>query len=130
MRSRKFKFKVDPRDISSVYLYDERAKIYIQIPNADPAFGPISLEEYEYLRKILRRNGFKEDTAAIMEAHEHLADLIKGSTAEKRRLLNAQKKARSRADNLAEQPGTSQNTEESCEEKKEPWVPKDFEIEV
>lgn len=127
---KKFKIKVDPRDISSVFLCDAQKHKYVQVPNASPEFGPISLEEHYYLKRILRRNGFKSDPETIMKAHEHLADLIAGTVKEKKRLLREQKRAASRGRDLGEQPKTSEEPKHIHSRKKTLWIPKKFEIEL
>jgi len=127
----KHQFKYNPLDISCIYLWDEKKKQYVEIPNADPEFGPISLEEYDFLRRALKKNGFKTDTATIMQARESLADLIGQSKTEKRALLRHQKKAGSRERDLGMHPKTSQEQKESPQKEIiEPRIPEDFEVEV
>jgi len=131
MDSFKHKFKYNPLDISCIYLWDEKKNQYVEIPNANPEFGPISLDEYDFLRKTLKSHGFKTDTATIMQARESLADLIGRSKAEKRVLLRHQKKAESRKRDLEIHPKTSQEPKERSPEKKiEKHIPETYEVEV
>lgn len=130
MSGPKFKFKIDPRDISSIYLCDEGKNEYIEIQNADPEFGHISLEEYIYLRKVLKRNGFNLDTATVMSARENLSDLIIGSRKEKAALVKRQKKAGMRARDLAGEPTVSSRAAERESNDNDKWVQEPFEVEV
>ena len=131
MGSFKHQFKYNPLDISCIYLWDKKKNQYVEIPNADPEFGPISLEEYDFLRRTLKKNGFKTDTATIMKARESLADLIGQSKTEKKSLLRQQKKAGSRERNLGMHPKTSKNQKESPQEKNiEPRIREDYKVEV
>lgn len=130
MATFKHKFKYNPLDISCIYLWDEAKKKYVEIPNANPEFGPISLEEYEFLRKTLRSHGFKTDTATIMQARESLADLIGQSKAEKRMLLRQQTKAGSRGKDLGPHPKTSQEQKDEPQDKNIERIPEEFEVEV
>jgi hypothetical protein len=127
----KHQFKYNPLDISCIYLWDEKKKQFVEIPNSDPEFGPISLEEYVFLRRTLIKNGFKTDTATIMKARESLADLIGQSKTEKKALLRQQRKAGSRERDLGMHPKTSQNQKEGPQEKNiEPRTREDYEVEV
>ena len=130
MSGQKLKFKIDPRDIHSIYLCDENKNEYIEIQNADPEFGHISLEEYIYLRKVLRRNGFTLDTATIMSARESLADLIAGSKKEKEALVKKQKRAGMRGRDLAGEPSASSAPDDEQDKRKAQWVRETFEVEV
>jgi hypothetical protein len=127
----KHPFKYNPLDISSIYLWDEKRRLYLEIPNADPSFGPISLEEYDFIRKTLRKYAFKTDTTTIMAARESLADLIAQSKTEKKSLLHHQRKAGSRARDLGEHPKTSKKQDATDPEKKiERREPEEFDIEL
>ena len=54
---RKFIFRRDPRDISSIWFFDPELKQYFKVPFANLALPAISFWEYQQIRNKLRREG-------------------------------------------------------------------------
>ena len=134
-KSKKFKFKTTGINIHSIYLFDEINSKYIEIPNADPEFCDISLEEFELIKDVLKENEYPIDTTTIMKAREDITDFIRGSKAKKRQLIRHQKSKRRREQDLNDQVPVSmqnsENPEETLEQDNEKtWTPTKFEIEL
>jgi putative transposase len=54
---RKFTFRRDPRDISTLYFYDPEVKDYFRIPYRDTAHSPMSIWEFREARRRLEKQG-------------------------------------------------------------------------
>ncbi len=72
-RKRKFLFRRDPRDISTVYFWDSELEQYAAIPYRDTTHPPISIWEVRELRRKLQEIGNAAiDETAIFSAYERL----------------------------------------------------------
>lgn len=70
---RKFTFRRDPRDISTLYFYDPEVKDYFRIPYRDTAHSPMSIWEFREARRRLEKQGVKEiDEALIFRSYEQM----------------------------------------------------------
>ena len=58
-KKRKFIFRRDPRDISTLWFFDPALKQYYKVPFADLSLPPISIWEYQQVRAILKKEGIK-----------------------------------------------------------------------
>ena len=63
---RKFTFRRDPRDISTLYFYDPEVKDYFRIPYRDTAHSPMSIWEFREARRRLEKEGVKEINEALI----------------------------------------------------------------
>jgi len=103
-RPRKFVFKRNPRDISTIYFYDPEIKEYFPIPYRNISYPPISLWELnEITRRLKEKSLEKYDEVAIFEAYERM-DKIKEeaqiSTRASRRKSSANKAHKKRNESL------------------------------
>ncbi|MDX6766877.1 MAG: Mu transposase C-terminal domain-containing protein [Candidatus Methylacidiphilales bacterium] len=88
---RQFIFRYDPRDISEIYLWDEKNSRYHPIPYRNTGLPPISLWELQAVRRRLREKGLtQDDESVIFNTYKELRRQI--STSEK-----ATKRARRQA---------------------------------
>jgi putative transposase len=70
---RKFTFRRDPRDISTLYFYDPEVKDYFRIPYRDMAHSPMSIWEFREARRRLEKEGVKEiNEALIFRSYEQM----------------------------------------------------------
>jgi len=87
---RSFIFRRDPRDLSTVYLWDPELLRYAAIPYRDATHPPISYWELRELRRMLRRRGQSaNDESAIFAAHHRLCDTGVRDTAQREGLPRA-----------------------------------------
>jgi putative transposase len=91
---RKFIFRRDPRDISVIYFWDPELKDYFDIPYANGNHPPISLWDYNYALKNLKKSDATIiDEAAIFTSHNKLQSLvnesIKKTSKAKKNFLNS-----------------------------------------
>lgn len=78
---RKFIFRRDPRDISSIWFYDPDTKQYFQIPYADQTLQSMSIWEYKQASEAARKDGMKSvNTSQIMQALTEMREIVKDST--------------------------------------------------
>lgn len=86
---RKFIFRRDPRDISTVWFFDPQLKTYYAIPYRDTSHPPISIWELREAKKVAK--GQNEDEATernIFDAYERMREIeekAKGETKSARR---------------------------------------------
>lgn len=59
LKKRKFIFRRDPRDISTLWFFDPDLKQYFRVPFADQSLPSISIWEYQQAREMLKREGAK-----------------------------------------------------------------------
>src|SRR6266540_1557750 len=70
---RKFTFRRDPRDISTLYFYDPEVKDYFRIPYRDTAHSPMSIWEFREARRRLEKEGVKAiNEALIFRSYEQM----------------------------------------------------------
>jgi putative transposase len=70
---RKFTFRRDPRDISTLYFYDPEVKDYFRIPYRDTAHSPMSIWEFREARRRLEKEGVKEiNEGLIFQSYEQM----------------------------------------------------------
>ena len=65
-KKRKFTFRRDPRDISTLYFYDPEVKDYFRIPYRDTAHSPMSIWEFREARRRLEKQGIKQINEALI----------------------------------------------------------------
>lgn len=69
---RKFMFRRDPRDISTIWFYDPEVMEYYPIPYRDTSHPPISLWEMREMRRQVKESKKPVDERAIFEAYERM----------------------------------------------------------
>ncbi len=75
-KKRKFIFRRDPRDISTLYFYDPDVKDYFRIPCRDTARSPMSIWEFREARRKLEKEGVKEiNEGLIFRSYEQRVPL-------------------------------------------------------
>lgn len=69
---RKFMFRRDPRDISTIWFYDPEVMEYYPIPYRDTSHPPISLWEMREMKRQVVESKVKADERTIFEAYERM----------------------------------------------------------
>jgi putative transposase len=69
---RKFMFRRDPRDISTIWFYDPEVMEYYPIPYRDTSHPPISLWEMREMNRQIQEAKKNVDERAIFEAYERM----------------------------------------------------------
>lgn len=86
---RKFMFRRDPRDISTVWFYDPELMAYYPVPYRDTSHPPISIWELREAKGMVTTSGTNEDTErAIFTAYDRMRQIeeaAKGKTKAVRR---------------------------------------------
>ena len=73
---RKFIFKIDPRDISSIYFYDPEIKDYFPVPYRNTGLPPMTIWEYrEVLRSLHKTSNGEITESAIFEAYSKMKEI-------------------------------------------------------
>lgn len=73
-------FRRDPRDISYVWFFDPELKQYFKVPLADQSLPPMSVWEYQQIRKRLRDDGYSSPTETqILNTITQLRELVEES---------------------------------------------------
>ncbi len=72
---RKFMFRRDPRDISTVWFYDPEVMEYYPIPYRDTSHPPISLWEMREMQRQVKESRKEVDERAIFEAYERMREV-------------------------------------------------------
>ena len=75
-KKRKFIFRQDPRDISMVWFFDPNIKQYFKIPCANQAFPPMSIWEYNQLKKQVKQRSGTVNESLIYQAWEEMRTMI------------------------------------------------------
>ena len=75
-KRRKFTFRRDPRDISTLYFYDPEVKDYFRIPYRDTAHSPMSVWEFREARRRLEKQGVKAiNEGLIFKSYEQMRSI-------------------------------------------------------
>jgi putative transposase len=78
---RKFVFRRDPRDISSIWFYDPDDKQYYNIPFANQALPVMSIWEYQQAKKLAKESGMNSlNDHQILQAITALREKVEAST--------------------------------------------------
>lgn len=84
---RKFTFRRDPRDMSTLYFYDPEVKDYFRIPYRDTARPPMSIWEFREARRRLEKQGVKDiNEALIFESYEQMRAIEERARTETKRV--------------------------------------------
>jgi putative transposase len=75
-KKRKFTFRRDPRDISTLFFYDPDVKDYFRIPYRDTAHSPMNIWEFREARRRLEKQGLKEiNEGLIFRSYEQMRSI-------------------------------------------------------
>jgi putative transposase len=75
-KKRKFTFRRDPRDISTLDFYDPDVKDYFRIPYRDAARSPMSIWEFREARQRVEKQGIKEtNEGLIFRSYEQMRSI-------------------------------------------------------
>lgn len=73
---RKFMFRRDPRDISTIWFYDPELNTYYPIPYRNTSHPPISIWELREAKRQAESDGRRHvDEGALFEAYEHMREI-------------------------------------------------------
>lgn len=94
LRSKKFIFKRDPRDLSKIYFYDQRESRYAEIPYADVRRPPLSIWEYrsslKKAKEYFPKSQITEDI--IFDAYNRLQAIEETAVTSKKKAKQASRK--------------------------------------
>jgi len=94
-RKRKFTFRRDPRDISTIWFYDPELNAYYPIPYRNTSLPPISIWELREAKRRLETDGRKNiDERSIFEAYDRMREIeqqAQGKTVSVRRAAQRRK---------------------------------------
>ncbi|MCR9171379.1 MAG: Mu transposase C-terminal domain-containing protein [bacterium] len=103
LRSKKFIFKRDPRDISKIYFFDEKEARYAEIPYADVRRPPMSIWEYraslKKAKEYFPHSQITEDI--IFDAYNRLRDIEESSKDSKKKAKRQSRKKKVKEFNLS-----------------------------
>lgn len=91
---RKFMFRRDPRDISTIWFYDPEVMEYYPIPYRETSHPPISQWEMREMQRQVKESKVKVDERAIFEAYERMREVevaAHGKTKAARRAVQRRK---------------------------------------
>lgn len=79
---RKFMFRRDPRDISTIWFYDPEVNIYYPIPYRDTSHPPISLWEMREAKRRAETDGRRHvDERALFTAYDRMREIEQNAQA-------------------------------------------------
>jgi putative transposase len=100
-RGEKYSIRIDPRDLSRIWVLDPERSIYIEVPFRSLSNPPITKWEHRAALTRLREQGRKQiDEAAIFKAIDQMRTIVDTATKETR----AMRRNRSRRAHLATTP--------------------------
>ena len=92
-KKRNFIFRMDPRDISTIWFYEPELKQYFKIPFADQSLPSMSIWEFEKAKTQARNEGMKSvNEHEILRAHTELIKQISESSKKTKRARKANQK--------------------------------------
>lgn len=102
---RKFVFRRDPRDISTIWFFDPELRTYYPIPYRDTSHPAISLWELREAERMVKQAGNAADERALFEAYDRMRTIEEDAQAKTKAVRRAQQRRR---DGLgAEKPSTA-----------------------
>ncbi len=93
-QKRKFVFRRDPRDVSTVWFFDPELSTYYAIPYRDTSHPPISLWELREAERAVRDAGKPVDERALFEAYERMRRIEQDAQAKTKAARRAQQRRR------------------------------------
>ncbi|AMP12033.1 integrase core domain protein [Collimonas arenae] len=131
---RKFIFKRDPRDISTIWFFDPELNIYFPIPYRDTSHPPISIWELRKIRKQLELEGKQDiNERLIFDAYERMREIELGAKAATKQVRKAVQRRPNGQTDLSpknsllhsSQIQTSTNESKDASQRREPIAPFD-----
>lgn len=111
-KMRKFIFKIDPRDISTIWFYDPDIKDYFPIPYRNISYPPISIWELKAIKQYLAsKNIDNPDESVLFKAYDNMRKIQEEATTKTARKQKETKKAHKRK--IEASSTTKQNKKES-----------------
>lgn len=97
-KTRRFTFRRDPRDISTLWFFDPDLKQYFKIPLADQRIPTMSLWEYNRLRNCLNLQGIKNPHSShLIRVFDEMRKIEEqAQTATKKKMTNKSRRNRQR----------------------------------
>lgn len=94
---RKFIFKIDPRDISTIWFFDPDIKDYFPIPYRNVSYPPISRWELRMIKqKLAEQNIDKPDESVLFKAYDNMKKIQDDASTKTARKQRETKKAHKR----------------------------------
>lgn len=101
---RKFMFRRDPRDISTIWFNDPEVMEYYPIPYRDTSHPPISLWEMREIKRHLEKTKAKADERKIFEAYERMREVEAAAQGKTKAARRAEQRRKTRP--IASAPAT------------------------
>ncbi len=89
---RKFLFRCDPRDISTIWFYDPELLTYFAIPYRDTSHAAISIWELREAERLVKQSGRPVDERALFDAYERMRAIEDAAQAKTRAARRAQQR--------------------------------------
>lgn len=93
-RKRKFLFRRDPRDISTIWLYDPELRAYFDIPYRNTAHPAISIWELREAERLVKEAGKPVDERALFDAYDRMREIEEVAQAKTKAARRAQQRRR------------------------------------
>ena len=91
---RKFLFRRDPRDISTVWFYDPELQTHFAIPYRNTSHPAISVWELREAERVAKEAGKRIDERTIFDAYEHMRVIEEAAKAKTRAVRRAAQRRR------------------------------------
>lgn len=91
---RKFLFRRDPRDISTVWFYDPELRTYFDIPYRDTSHPAISIWELREAERLVKEAGKPVDERSLFDAYDRMRAIEEEAQAKTRAARRAQQRRR------------------------------------
>lgn len=93
-QKRKFLFRRDPRDISTIWFYDPELRAYFDIPYRDTSHPAISVWELREAERLVKETGKPVAERALFDAYDHMRAIEEEAQAKTRAVRRAQQRRR------------------------------------
>lgn len=92
-KSKEYTFRIDPNDISYIWFYDKKSKLYHKISLANRAIPSMSLSEYKAIKaKLTPLQKSSAMDAQIIRAHEELREMVESSVKKTKKVRRDEEK--------------------------------------
>lgn len=91
---RKFVFRRDPRDISTIWFFDPELRTYYPIPYRDTSHPAISLWELREAERMVKQAGNAPDERALFKAYDRMRTIEEDAQAKTKAVRRAQQRRR------------------------------------
>ena len=65
-RARKLTFRRDPRNITTIWVWEPETGAYFDVPTTDPSLPPLSIWEFKEARKLAREEGHDPNSSTVI----------------------------------------------------------------